>query len=141
MKKSDFESIAQWIDWFETLPVGHTDLDGLMHCRRVLSCINVRLAAYVGELARLSQMAEGSRKIEFAKKRGFYIESQKLSVAAATAKAEEDIVDFREAENKALGRYQSGKVLAESINQVLNALAGEMNFLGRERQMAGQDQD
>ena len=137
---ADFKEINNRIEWFQRLPIGHTDIDGLLECRRTLSSIGVRLALYVGQLSRQANEAEGIRKIRFFKTREKY-RSEGDSVAAAESKAENEIIPFREEEFKAVGRYQSGRLLLDSVNQVLNALAGEANFLMRERANAGKEQE
>lgn len=138
IRAEDFREINARIEWFQRLPVGHQDIDGLMECRRVLSTIGTRLALYVGQLARAYNAAEGQRKVRFFKLREEY-KRQGESVASAESKAENEIVPLREEEFNALGRYQSGKMLADSINHVLNALAGEINYLMREKFNAGKE--
>lgn len=140
IRAADFKEINNRIEWFQRLPIGHTDVDGLLECRRMLSSIGVRLSLYVGQLARAANEAEGMRKIRFNQIREKY-RAAGDSVAAAESKAEAEITGQREEEFKAQGRYQSGRLLADSINQVLNALAGEMNFLMRERTNAGKEQE
>lgn len=139
LSAADFREINNRIEWFQRLPIGHTDIDGLLECRRILSATAVRLSLYVGQLARAANEAEGLRKIQFARLREKY-KAGGDSVAAAESKAENEITALREEEFKAGGRYQSGRLLADSINQVLNALAGEMNYLMREKYNAGREQ-
>jgi hypothetical protein len=140
IRAEDFRTINRLIDWFESLPVGHSRIDEIMDCRRKLSAISIRLSIYVGQLARAANEAEGLRKIRFAKLRELY-KKEFNSVAAAESRAEEEISDLRQRETEAQGRYQSGRLLADSISQVLNALAGELNFLIRDKNTSGKTQE
>lgn len=124
------------MDWYQGLPPGHLELTALMAARRELSVLNVRLAEYVGYLARNANGAEAMRKVRFNAAREREI-SAGASISAAASKAEDEVATYRQAEAAAAGRYASGRVLYDSISNVLNSMAGEINFLMRERSLSG----
>lgn len=131
MRKEDFSRLDTIIEWYQHLPDGHNQVEELMRARRELSTIGVRLAGYVGQLSRQSQAAEAMRKIKFNAERLKEMEAG-VSVAGATAKAEADVSELRMREAEAAGRYSYGRLLYDSVNNVLNSMAGEINFLMRE---------
>lgn len=135
MQKEDFNRISEVMDWYQRLPPGHLELTALMAARRELSVLNVRLAEYVGHLARNANAAEATRKIRFNAVREREVAAG-ASVSAATSKAEDEVASFRQAEASASGRYASGRILYDAISNVLNSMAGEINFMMRERSLS-----
>lgn len=140
MTTQDFKNIDKIIAWFQSLPVGHDQLERLMAYRRELSAINVRLARYVGDLSREFNNAYGLRKASFYKEKQRYIE-EGMSATAAETKAESEIDELRLSERDCQGRFDSGRFLAKSVDQVLNAMAGEINFLREEKVTVGHRQN
>lgn len=131
MRKEDFDRLGSIIAWYQSLPSGHNNVQGLMDARRELSVIGVKLAGYIGQLARESQAAEARRKVRFCAIREEEIKAG-ASVAGATSKAEAEVADLKMQEADAAGRYSYGRVLYDSVGNVLNSMAGEINFLMRE---------
>lgn len=119
------------IAWYQSLPPGHNELTAVMSARRQLSAIGIALAAYVGQLSRQSIAAEARRKIRFNAIREEAV-SGGANVTAATSKAENEVAQLREEEAEAAGRYSAGRLLYDAVNNVLNSMAGEINFLSKE---------
>jgi len=128
----DYDAIDKIIQWYQSLPAAHEQLEGLMKARRQLSCIAVKLAAEQGVALKAYNQVYGQRKIKFHKLREQYRE-ELGSVAAAESRAESEIEAIRSKEANLEGAKDSGKVLLANIHQVLNAMAGEINFLREEK--------
>lgn len=128
----DFEQIDTIIGWYQGLDKGFNDIDHLIYSRRKLSGLLVRLASYVGRLAKDAEAAEGKRKIKAHSLCQRYID-EGFSASAADKKAESEIAEERKVEKDYIGRFKSGRLLYDSINQCLNSMAGEINYLREEK--------
>jgi len=137
MTKEQFNKIGVIIDWYAALPAGFNDLESLLKARRQLAGLSFVLAEYVGGRAQAAKQAVAMRKIGFTKARDV---STGSSNAAKEAEAESKIRGLREAEAEAEGAYLAAKVYLESIRDVLNAMAGDINHLNGEKKLSNKTQ-
>ena len=132
MTKQNFDRIHEIVASYGRLDHGHNQINELMSMRRELSSLGVRLADFVGDIARDYKAAYGQRKIQFAKVKEKHRQGGE-SVAGSESIAETATELLRDQEVELEGRFQKGKLLLDSIHKVLDSMAGEINFLIREK--------
>lgn len=138
MTNQDFHTIQTIIDWYSSLPAGFNDLESLLKARRRLASLSFVLADYVGGKAQEAKTAVALRKIEFTKAKD---RSEASSDAAKTADAETKIIEQRKREGETEGAYIAAKLYIESVRDVLNSMAGDINHLISEKKLSNKTQD
>ena len=138
--KEVFGSINKIIDWYRGMPkelnVDVQSIQSLNKARRKLACLKVDLSTIASEFRKMKEQAAFNRKKAIAQKieefrnADYSIADSKEKALIHTKKLKEKEIQFESA-------YENVKLLNDSIGDVLNAMAGDINYLVYEYKMIG----
>jgi len=122
-------------DWYRGQPEHiesiRKNIDGLLKARRMLATNLIDLSFHVANAKEARDAAVFARKRSYSTKALEHKENG-LTVAESDHKANIETETHREIERGAEKAYEQVKLIYSSVNDVLNALAGDINILSNE---------
>ena len=127
--------ITKITEWYrgrpEHMESTRKNIDALLKARRILACNLVELATFTADAKEARDAAVFARKSSVAKKVLEY-RSEGMTISESEHKSNLDAETHREIERGCEHAYEQSKLIYSSVNDVLNALAGDINILSNE---------